>query len=377
MPTEFGKALKKNLFSNAFDSILSVITAALLIALFYSFVRWAIVEADWSVITKNIRYLMVGPLPTTDSWRAWVATFVFALATGLSIGAITKARRVKPIAVGLAISVAIGLALWVAGSFGPLLTVAVCIAAGCGWLISVRIVPGRALLSAGWVITTIILWELLVPDPDKAVGGLLLGVLITLIASVFSFPIGVLLALGRTSRLPGVRTTCVVYIELIRSLPLISVLYWAWMVVPLILPGDYRISDLVRGAIGFTFFYAAFVAEYIRGGLQGIPQGQWNAAHSLGLNTFSTIYYIVLPQAIRSVLPGLVGNVLDIFNNVPLLFIIGLTEFVRAGQVVLTNPQYSAQMYEMYVFMFLVYLVIATVLSWSSRVVEKNLNQTR
>src|SRR3546814_5935989 len=90
-----------------------------------------------------------------------------------------------------------------------------------------------------------------------------------------------------TSRLPGIRVTCVCYIELIRSLPLISILYWAWMVVPLVLPGDVRISDLVRGAVGFTLFYAAYVAEYVRGGLQGVPEGQVNAAKSLGLNSFS------------------------------------------------------------------------------------------
>lgn len=373
MLREFGKILGKNLFPDAFNSALSVITIALLAATLYFFGHWVIGVAHWGIITENIRYLMVGSLPATDLWHAWVAAFVFLLMTGLSIAAITKTKKTKPAAVATGILALVGLTLWASGSNNAALTAAICAAMGCGWLINTRVASTRALLGAGWILTTIITWNLLAPDSNNAAGGLLLGVLITLVAAVFSFPLGVLLALGRTSRLPGVRISCIAYIELIRSLPLISILYWAWMVVPLILPGDFRISDLVRGAIGFTFFYAAYVAEYIRGGLQGIPQGQWNAARSLGLSTFSAIHYIILPQALRSVLPGLVGNVLDIFNNVPLLFIIGLTEFVRAGQVVLANPQYSAQMYEVYIFMFVVYLFIATVLSWSSRVVEKNL----
>src|SRR3546814_11194895 len=131
-----------------------------------------------------------------------------------------------------------------------------------------------------------------------------------------------------------------------------------------------RISDWISDVCSSDL--AAYVAEYVRGGLQGVPEGQVNAAKSLGLNSFSATYYIVLPQALRSVLPALVGNVLDIFNNVPLLFIIGLTEFVRAGQIVLSNPQNSGQMYEIYVFMFAVYLALAALLSWSSCVVVDN-----
>ena len=330
MLTRFIDFCRKKLFASWLDSLLSLLSIGLIAWILFSFLHWALAEADWSVIYSSLRFLMAGGLEATELWRAWVGGLIFVLLTGLSLVHILRIRRLN-----------------------------------IAWL------------SVAWVVGTIIMWNILIPSNGRAVGGLLLGTLVTIVAAIASFPLGVLLALGRNSRLPGIRIVCTTYIELVRSLPLISILFWAWMVVPLILPADLRINDIVRGAAGFTLFYAAYVAEYVRGGLQGIPAGQWSAARSLGMKQVQTLRYIVLPQAIRSVLPGLVGNVLDIFNNVPLLFIIGLTEFVRAGQVVLSNPQHSDQLYEVYIFMFAVYLLIATVLSWSSRIVERNASATK
>ncbi|NYT61002.1 amino acid ABC transporter permease [Alcaligenaceae bacterium] len=373
MSTKALEVIRNNLFPSWLDGLLSVAIISVVAALFYAFAHWAMVQADWSVIGNSLRFMMAGALNITELWRAWMASTLFFFLLGLSLVRIAQSRTNRAL---LWVVVLLGLTvpgLWLIDFPFVALSTALLLAMACGWWLGARFLFGSAWLSLGWLAGTVIMWNVLVPSDGRAIGGLLLGVLITLVAAIASFPLGVLLALGRTSRLPGVRMTCAGYIELIRSLPLISILYWAWMVVPLILPGDLRINDLVRGAVGFTLFYAAYVAEYIRGGLQGVSEGQWNAARSLGLRKFHTLYYIILPQAIRSVLPGLVGNVLDIFNNVPLLFIIGLTEFVRAGQVVLSNPQHSNQLYEVYVFMFAVYLLIATVLSWSSRVVERNM----
>jgi len=364
---------RKRLFPDVLNGVVSLAVLVALAFLLYALCRWALFSAQWRVITQNIRFLMAGSLPSPDIWRAWTAGAIFMFMTGLSLGKLLPIRRIPLLLGGLLVLALAIAAMTVIGQPQWALVLALAAAANTGWLCAAHPRSTSTLLGTAWVVTTIVMWNILIPGESKAVGGLLLGLLITMVAVIFSFPVGVALALGRTSRLPGIRLTCVCYIELIRSLPLISILYWAWMVVPLILPGDVRISDLVRGAVGFTLFYAAYVAEYVRGGLQGVPRDQVNAAKSLGLNTFSSMYYIVLPQALRSVLPALVGNVLDIFNNVPLLFIIGLTEFVRAGQVLLSNPQHSGQMYEVYVFMFAVYLAMATLLSWSSRVVEARL----
>jgi general L-amino acid transport system permease protein len=369
----FGAWCRKRLFPDALNGVVSLAVLAVLAFLLYALCRWALFSAQWQVITQNIRFLMAGSLPSPDIWRAWTAGAIFMFMTGLSLGKLLPIRRIPLLLGGLLLLALAIAAMTVIGQPQWALVLALAAAANTGWLCAAHPRSTSTLLGTAWVVTTIVMWNILIPGESKAVGGLLLGLLITMVAVIFSFPVGVALALGRTSRLPGIRLTCVCYIELIRSLPLISILYWAWMVVPLILPGDVRISDLVRGAVGFTLFYAAYVAEYVRGGLQGVPRDQVNAAKSLGLNTFSSMYHIVLPQALRSVLPALVGNVLDIFNNVPLLFIIGLTEFVRAGQVLLSNPQHSGQMYEVYVFMFAVYLAMATLLSWSSRVVEARL----
>jgi general L-amino acid transport system permease protein len=154
-----------------------------------------------------------------------------------------------------------------------------------------------------------------------------------------------------------------------RSLPLILIVYWIWVVAPLVAP-SFSIPDVVRGLIGFTLFFAAYVAEYVRSGLQAVAKGQVEAAASLGMTQGQINRDVVLPQALRVVTPALVGNVLDIFNNVPLLFIIGLTEFLRAGQMVLANPQSAAHMYEVYVFMFVVYLGAASLITYGARRLE-------
>ena len=127
----------------------------------------------------------------------------------------------------------------------------------------------------------------------------------------------------------------------------------------LLAPGN-PVPDLVRGLLAFTLFFAAYVAEYVRSGLQSVPRGQIEAAASLGLSATQTSRDVVLPQALRVVTPALVGNVLDVFNTVPLLFIIGLTDFLRAGQMVLVDPQSNGRSYEIYLFMFAVYLVVSS-----------------
>jgi general L-amino acid transport system permease protein len=186
---------------------------------------------------------------------------------------------------------------------------------------------------------------------------------------VLSIPLGVLLALGRRSHYASARILCTGYIEVMRSLPLILIVYWVWVVMPLLAPGN-PVPDLARGLVAFIFFFAAYMAEYVRSGLQSVPRGQVEAALSLGMSRSQVNRDVVLPQAVRVVTPALVGNVLDVFNTVPLLFIIGLTDFLRAGQMVLVNPQSGGRTYEMYLFMFAVYLAIASLITYGARRLE-------
>ena len=159
-----------------------------------------------------------------------------------------------------------------------------------------------------------------------------------------------------------------------RSVPLILIVYWIWIVVPLLAPNATPTS-LMRGIAGYVVFFAAYAAEYVRSGLQALPKGQIEAAQSLGMRSLTVNFDIVLPQALRVVVPALVGQILDIFNAATLVFIIGLTDFLRAGQMILADPHNSARIYEVYVFMFGVYLAIGGLITYSSRRLEAHLGR--
>jgi general L-amino acid transport system permease protein len=157
-----------------------------------------------------------------------------------------------------------------------------------------------------------------------------------------------------------------------RSVPLILVVYWVWIIVPLLAPGM-TAPSLLRGMAGYSLFFAAYVAEYVRSGLQAVPKGQIEAARSLGMGAWSRNVDIVLPQALRVVVPALVGQILDIFNGATLVFIIGLTDFLRAGQMILADPQNSGRINEIYLFLFAVYLTIGAAITYASRQIEARL----
>ena len=170
-------------------------------------------------------------------------------------------------------------------------------------------------------------------------GGLLLTVLLATVGILLSFPLGVLLALGRRSELPVVRGLSTGYIELIRGVPLVTILFMADLILPLFLPGEWRLDRVARAMGGITLFSAAYVAENVRGGLQAIPSGQVEAAQALGLNALQTNLYIVLPQALRSVIPANVGLFISLLKDTTLVTIIGLLELLGIGRAVLAQPE--------------------------------------
>jgi general L-amino acid transport system permease protein len=235
-----------------------------------------------------------------------------------------------------------------------------------------RFANARRALVPGAAVALIAIFAVMAPPGVGLWGGLLLSILLTLVTSILTLPIGILLAFGRRSRFSSIRWICTAYIEVMRSVPLILVVYWIWILMPVLTP-NLGIADVARGMIGFTIFYSAYVAEYVRSGLQAVPRGQVEAARSLGMSEFDINRSIVLPQALRVVVPALVGNVLDIFNAAPLVFIIGLTDFLRAGQMILANPAYSDRTYEVYSFLFLTYFLVGSVITFVARKLEAHL----
>jgi general L-amino acid transport system permease protein len=197
-------------------------------------------------------------------------------------------------------------------------------------------------------------------------GGLLLTFLLAIVGIVLSFPFGVLLALGRRSTLPAIRVLSTVYIEVIRGVPLITILFMADIMLPLFLPGEVRVDRVLRAMGGITLFSAAYVAENVRGGLQAIPSGQGEAASALGLSTTQTNVFIVLPQALRAVIPANVGLFISLLKDTTLVVIIGLLELLGIGRAVLAQSEWFGAQLEVYVFIAAVFFVMCYAMSQAS-----------
>ncbi|NTU85837.1 MAG: amino acid ABC transporter permease, partial [Chloroflexales bacterium] len=195
---------------------------------------------------------------------------------------------------------------------------------------------------------------------------------------VLSFPLGILLALGRRSDLPVVKWFCIAYIELIRGVPLVTVLYMASLMLPLFLPGGENVDQLVRATVAVTLFSAAYLAENVRGGLQAIPKGQGEAARALGLNVVQTTLLITLPQALRAVIPVLVGQFISLFKDTSLVVIVGLADLLGAAQSVAGQTQWlgvpGGVWRETLLFVAVIYWVFSFTMSRSARQIEHNLN---
>jgi general L-amino acid transport system permease protein len=207
-------------------------------------------------------------------------------------------------------------------------------------------------------------------------GGLLLTVFLAVGGILLSFPLGVLLALGRRSTFPAVRLVCVVYIELIRGVPLIAILFMgAFMLGFFFPPGVERPDGVTRALVALVLFTAAYVAEIVRGGLQSVPRGQIEAAQALGLSPLKTTRVVVLPQALRAVIPGLVGQFISLFKDTSLVFIIGLTDLLAVAENITKQPDFLAEglIFETLVFVSFVYWAGSYWMSRESQRLERRL----
>ncbi|MBU1305675.1 MAG: amino acid ABC transporter permease [Alphaproteobacteria bacterium] len=170
----------------------------------------------------------------------------------------------------------------------------------------------------------------LVEIPTNKWGGLLVTLIISVVGITLSFPLGIILALGRQSNLPVIKTLCVAFIELIRAVPLITILFMASIMLPLFMPQGTTVDKLLRALVGVTLFTSAYMAEVVRGGLQAIPRGQYEAGASLGLGYWQRMYFIILPQALKHVIPGIVNNFISLFKDTSLVYIVGMKDLLEA-----------------------------------------------
>jgi general L-amino acid transport system permease protein len=328
--------LKKNLFSAWYNALLTIFSAAFIYVVLRAVITWAVRDARWEVVTTNIKVFMIGRYPTEEAWRVLASLGVIALLAVLTL----IFRRIKgnPIQRWLVI----------------------------GWLLSFPLI---GILLRGFSPESSFLPQV----PEDLWSGVLLTFVLAIVGIVASFPLGVLLALGRRSKLPVIKVFCTAYIETIRGVPLISVLFMSQLMLPLFLPAGLRLSTVLRALTGMTLFSAAYTAENVRGGLAAIPMGQYEAARAVGLNEALVMGLIVLPQALRAVIPAIVGQFISLFKDTSLVTIMGLLDLLGVAKAVTGQREFIGLQREVYSFAAVIYFIFCYAMSYASRRLEQAL----
>lgn len=336
--------MKANLFNGWFNSALTLLVAYLLWLSVPPLVNWALINSSWlpsgeqctdgkgacwSVVTANIRFILFGFYPHDLQWRPLLAVVIL-----IALLFYSQNRNHWRKSLFYA---------WMLGLFtmGLLLR---------GGLFGFESVESN-------------LW-----------GGLPLTLLLAVFGLTAAYPVGVMLALGRQSEMPVIKSFCVVYIELIRGVPLISLLFMSSVVFPLFLPEGLVINKILRAQVAIILFTAAYIAEVVRGGLQGVNKGQYEAADSLGLNYFQTMRLIILPQALKIVIPPSVSILISAFKDTSLVVIIALYDLLKTTQSTLSDPKWMGYSAEAYIFVALIYFIFCFFMSNYSRRLERELD---
>lgn len=366
--------LRQNLFSTWYNSILTFVALGI-IYLVVSNLWNFFTTAEWGIVTANMRLFMVGPYPADQTWRIQTSILIFSFLVGASWGVWQGVARSGAILLGTVLLTsailpfAAGERLFLLGAFGLVLA---------GFAVGHFTKPRRLLVWL-WLLSLPVTGALLygvggIPRvPTDQWGGLLLTLTLAIVGIAASFPLGVLLAVGRQSSYPAIRSFCIAYIELVRGVPLITVLFMLQIILPLFLPQDVSVERAVRAMVALALFTAAYVAEIVRGGLQAIPRGQSEAARALGLNGVFTLLFIILPQALRATIPAMVGQFISLFKDTSLVAIVGLLDLARIANAAANQPEFLGNLAQVYVFIAAIYFIIAFAMSYGSRRLEKTL----
>jgi general L-amino acid transport system permease protein len=337
--------VRRNLFNSILNSILTIVVLVLAALILPPLFRWAVTHATisgvsraactgdgacWTFIRVRFPRFIYGNYPSDQYWRVDLAA---VLLVAFCIPALREEMRHRW--------------LWV--------------------LLLLIVFP---------TIAGVLLWGGIfgLPYVDTSRwGGLMLDVIVSFVAVAGSLPLGIILALGRRSQLPVIRTLSVCYIEVWRGVPLLTVLFMSAVVVPLFLPEGVSVDRLLRAMAALVLFNAAYMAEVVRGGLQGVDPGQEEAAHSLGLRWWQVQAFVVLPQALRIVVPGIINTVVDLFKDTTLVTIIGLFDLLGAVEQALKDPAWLGFATEGYVFSALVFFICCYAMSAYGRSMERRL----
>lgn len=378
--------LRRNLFRTWRDTLLTVLVVAAGAWLVSQALAWAISEARWGVITQNLRLFLVGLYPAEEAWRVWACLACVSLVAGLTAG--SRGGYARVIAGWLMAGQLTVALLAVLSPMGPWVALAIAanalVALAAQLVAGLRPLRGRT-INLAWLASGVVTLLLLngvpvvglpIVRPDQW-GGLLLTFMLAAVSIALSFPVGVALALGRRSRLPGIRWLATGFIEVVRGVPLVTILFLADIMLPLFLPEDVRLDRVTRAIGGFTLFTAAYLAENVRGGLQAVPRGQVEAAQAIGLSGFQVDRFIVLPQALRMVIPANVGLFISLLKDTTLVVVVGLLEILGIGRAVLAQPEWLGASFEVYAFVAVVFFALSYTMSHASYRLERNLGVGR
>ncbi|MEG3859120.1 amino acid ABC transporter permease [Microcoleus sp. herbarium12] len=380
-PTPWNWA-RKNLFSTWYNSILTVVCLIVAFQTVKGIIVWATTKAKWRVLEANLPLFFAGQFPSESYWRLWIVAGIIALLGGLTWGNVQREERLwnQPTLILLGAAV-VGAVISPIDLTSRLYLLGIIIAAAAGYVAARQINPKiMGWIPGIWALSfPVILWLIkgglgLREVSTNDWGGLVLTLFLAIISIVLSFPLGVLLALGRQSSLPVVKLLSTLYIEIVRGLPLIGILFLGQVMLQLFLPPEYpKLDRVIRAIAGLTLFSAAYLAENVRGGLQAVPRGQIEAARSIGLNTPLLTILIVLPQALRTVIPAIGGQFIGLFMDTSLLSLFGMLELIGISRAVLANPSYIGRYAEVYIFVGLIYWVFCYSMSLASRKIEQTL----
>jgi general L-amino acid transport system permease protein len=337
--------LRTNLFPSIPNGIITLVLLAVLAKGVISFVQWGIANAVWltpaddssacravrgfgacwAVIPEKYRFILFGTYPFDEHWRPALAVLLFIALFYLSTCRAWWRRELVYV--------------WIAA-----LT-----------LISVLMWGG--VLGLSFV------------SQDRW-GGLPVTLILATFGLAVGFPLGIVVALGRRSKLPAIRSLCVLYVELIRGVPLVSLLFMASVMFPLFMPGGFNLDKLLRAQIAIILFAGAYLAEVVRGGLQAVPRGQYEAADALGLSYWRKQRLIILPQAIRHVIPPLVNTFIAFFKDTSLVLIIGIFDLLTTAKTAIIDPAWQQFSIEVYIFVAAIYFAFCFAMSRYSRSLE-------
>ena len=394
--------LRKNLFSSWGNGVVTVLLGVLLAGMVVKLGSWILVEADWTVIVSRVPLYIVGLYPYEGYWRLAICLLLISVLLGMAWRAWPNAARRFALAFG-AIMLFVGVFPHEMAPLHRVLLLLNLPAIGLGYVltpsatqasrlesiaggglsavldrIAILSTPRRMLGAVGVVLVTTIILIFgiggipgLDPVNPQDLGGLMLNLLLAFFGIVCSLPIGIGLALGRRSSLPVVKVACVAFIEVIRGVPLITLLFMSRHILPLTFPADLNVDRVYLAGITITIFSSAYMAENVRGGMAAVHTGQAEAASALGLRGWQTTLMVTLPQGLRNIIPAIVGQFISLFKDTSLVYFIGMLDLVEMGRVSIQgNQEFIDNGREVYLFLALVFWVFTFSMSFISRRIE-------